>query len=174
MLFRFFGAFDRPAHIFQQKLPLETPEILEQRVFGGFGGGNGVGFQIPAALGQFDDLGTAVAWMGFADDQPVALHARERIGECRLFDIDSIEQLPLGQAVLMPEFDEDGELSGRETQGGGSFLQRHGEFPRHFRSEIDCRFVPGKTHFSAHKAPRPAQPGKSIARYISHDMFRPA
>lgn len=58
---------------------------------------------------------------GFAHDQPVALHAGQRIGKRRLLHVDSIQQLPLRQSLLMPQFDEDGELSRENPSAAALF-----------------------------------------------------
>ena len=67
--------------------------------------------------------------MGAALDQPVALHALERVGHRRLFDIQSLHEVALGQPLFAPEFEQAFELRRCQPHRFDALGQRLGEEP---------------------------------------------
>ncbi|MCY1301115.1 hypothetical protein D9M70_507080 [compost metagenome] len=59
-----------------------------------------------------------------SDDEPVPLHAGERVGHRRLLDVEAIEQLLLRQAFLGPKFEQNRKLTGCETKLLAALVKR--------------------------------------------------
>lgn len=107
---------DRLTDVFQHQFPFEATKPSEQRLFGGDCGGDRLALQLPGFFSEVNKLRALVQGVRPALDQSVALHARERVGHRRLFDIDALKELSLGQSILAPEFEEDRKLPGRKTE----------------------------------------------------------
>ena len=134
------GVFQKPADIFKRQLAFENPETFKQRKIGLTRGLNRLGLHGARPRRQEEQLRPLVGWMRPALDQPVADHARKRIGHGRLLDIESLEKLFLGQPVLGPEFQQNGELARRKTEPDRALVQRAGKTLRQLAGKVGSLF----------------------------------